>query len=114
RVLIIENGAYGSRFREIAEAYGIDTVSHRIAYGDYPDVKAIETLMQTNTVSHVFVIHHETTTGMLNPVQDIARAARRAGVRVVLDAMSSYAGIAIDVEAWGVDYLISSSNKCIQ
>ena len=115
RVLVVENGAYGTRFVEIAERHGIDVVSSRIPYGEPPDTNALASLLAINQgITHVFVIHHETTTGMLNPVREIAKVARKHGAAVILDAMSSYAGLPIDLRELPVDYLISSSNKCIQ
>lgn len=115
RVLVVENGAYGTRFVEMAERHRIETVSFRMPYGEPPDLKALDALLSVNQgITHLFVIHHETTTGMLNPVSEIAATAARNGVSVVLDAMSSFAGLPIDLRRLGVDYLISSSNKCIQ
>jgi 2-aminoethylphosphonate aminotransferase len=115
KILIIDNGAYGARMANIAGTYGIDVVLYKLAYGDYPDVKHVEKLLKDNKdVSHLAVVHHETTTGMLNPVQEICDLGKRYGVEVIVDCMSSYAGIPIDIKKWGAGYLISSSNKCIQ
>jgi 2-aminoethylphosphonate-pyruvate transaminase len=60
------------------------------------------------------VVHHETTTGMLNPVEAIGALCREHGVELIVDAMSSYAGIPFSMNAMGADFLVSSSNKCIQ
>jgi 2-aminoethylphosphonate aminotransferase len=116
KLLVVENGAYGTRMVKIAETYQIEVVRYQLAYGDYPSVEAIEQLLKKHEgeISHLAVIHHETTTGMLNPVGEICQLAQRYGVGVIVDAMSSYAGIPIDIQAWKADYLISSSNKCIQ
>lgn len=115
KLLVVENGAYGARMINIAETFGIETVKYGIPYGDYPNVKDIENLLEQHAdVSHLAVVHHETTTGMLNPVGEICALARSFGVEVIVDAMSSYAGIPINVREWGVGYLVSSSNKCIQ
>jgi 2-aminoethylphosphonate aminotransferase len=115
KILIIDNGAYGTRMRKIAETYGIEVVNYQIAYGDYPDLGAIDLLLQHNTdISHLAVIHHETTTGMLNPVKEISEIAHRYDVEVIVDAMSSFAGMEIDIKDYNVEYLVSSSNKCIQ
>ncbi len=115
KILIIDNGAYGARMANIASTYGIDVVLYKVAYGDYPDVNQVEKLLKENKdVSHLAVVHHETTTGMLNPVQSICDLSKKLGVEVIVDCMSSYAGIPIDIKKWGAGYLISSSNKCIQ
>src|SRR5688572_2941190 len=115
KILVVDNGAYGARMANIASTFGIDVVSYKLAYGDYPDVNHIEKLLKENKdVSHLAIVHHETTTGMLNPVQEICDVAKKYGVEVIVDCMSSYAGIPIDIKNWGAGYLISSSNKCIQ
>ena len=115
KILVVDNGAYGARMANIASTFGIDVVLYRLAYGDYPDVNHIEKLLKENKdVSHLAIVHHETTTGMLNPVQEICDVSRKYGVEVIVDGMSSYAGIPIDIKKWSAGYLISSSNKCIQ
>lgn len=115
KLLVIENGAYGTRQCRIAEYYNIPHVSYRLAYGDYPILQDIEQYLQSDpAITHVSMVHHETTTGMLNPVEDICRLAHAHGKEVIVDAVSSFAGVAIDLEKWQAEYIISSSNKCIQ
>lgn len=115
KLLVVENGAYGTRMVKLAETFKIDVVRYQLDYGNYPDISQIESLIKNNAeVSHLAVVHHETTTGMLNPVQEICDLAHRYEVEVIVDCMSSYAGIPIDITKWDAEYLISSSNKCIQ
>jgi 2-aminoethylphosphonate aminotransferase len=115
KLLVVDNGAYGARMANIATTFGIEVVLYKLAYGDYPDVKHIEKLLLENSdISHLAIVHHETTTGMLNPVEEVCKVARKNGVEVIVDCMSSYGGIPIDLKAWDAGYLISSSNKCIQ
>lgn len=115
KLLVVDNGAYGSRMVKLAETFGIDVVRYQIPYGDYPDITAIKNLIESSSgISHLAVVHHETTTGMLNPVQEICDIAHAANVEVIVDCMSSYAGIPIDIKKWDAEYLVSSSNKCIQ
>lgn len=115
KLLVVENGAYGTRMIKLAETFDIGVVRYQLEYGDYPSIEAIEKLLKENDdVSHLAVVHHETTTGMLNPVQEICDLSHKCGVEVIVDCMSSYAGIPIDVKKWQAEYIISSSNKCIQ
>ena len=115
KLLVVDNGAYGARMANIAKTFGIEVVHYKLEYGDYPDLATIEDLLKKNPeTSHLAVVHHETTTGMLNPVQEICDLSRRYDVEVIVDCMSSYAGIPIDIKKWDAGFLISSSNKCIQ
>jgi 2-aminoethylphosphonate aminotransferase len=115
KLLVVDNGAYGARMANIATTFGIPVVLYKLAYGDYPDVDRIESLLKENAdVSHIAIVHHETTTGMLNPVAEVCQVAKKFQVEVIVDCMSSYAGIPINIRDWDASYLISSSNKCIQ
>lgn len=115
KLLVIQNGAYGKRIINIAETYKIDTVKYSIETGTYPDLEKIEMILKNDPqITQLAIVHHETTTGMLNPVEAICELAHRNNVEVMVDAMSSFAGIPINIKKWNADYLISSSNKCIQ
>ena len=115
KLLVIDNGAYGARMSNIARTFGIEVVEYKIKVGDYPIVKDVENLfLQHKDISHLAIVHHETTTGMLNPVQELCDLAHRFGAEVIVDCMSSYAGIPINITQWNAEYLVSSSNKCIQ
>lgn len=114
RLLVVDNGAYGARMADVARAYGLSHDVEAPGVGQWPDPARVEARLDARRYTHLAVVHHETTTGMLNPVETIARACRARGVDVIVDAMSSYAGVPIDVEALGADWLVSSANKCIQ
>jgi 2-aminoethylphosphonate-pyruvate transaminase len=113
-LLVVKNGVYGDRLVRIAAAHGIPAevlasdVVTPVAPGD------VEAALRAHPeVSHVAVVHHETTTGLLNPVHDVARVAARLGRRVLVDAMSSLFG-ELDVAADGIDFVMASANKCLQ
>ena len=114
RLLVVDNGAYGARLSSIADAYLMphDTVSFGI--GGWIDVDRIAERLERERYTQLAVVHHETTTGMLNPIEAIGTLCRKRGVELIVDAMSSYAGIPISMEAMPADFLVSSSNKCIQ
>src|SRR5262245_29900157 len=114
-LLIVNNGVYGDRLVRIARAHGIPTqiLGYNVTTPVSPaDVEAA--LRARPELSHVAVVHHETTTGLLNPVADVARVAARTGRRVLVDAMSSLFGETLDVDADGVDFVMASANKCLQ
>ena len=116
KVLIINNGAYGERMQAICDAYGINHIDLKIEWGKPVEISAVEEMIKKHQseLSHVAFIHHETTVGILNPLKEICTLAHKYNLENIVDAMSSFAGIDIDVERDNVDYLVSSSNKCIQ
>ncbi len=115
-ILVIVNGAYGNRMAQIAEIYGIKTFIYELPWDKLPVKEEIQEIFVKNSgqISHVAMVHHETTTGLLNPIEEIADLAFLFGVEIIVDAMSSYAGIPIDIESLRIDHLIASSNKCLQ
>jgi 2-aminoethylphosphonate-pyruvate transaminase len=115
KLLILANGAYGDRLAEIATYLGISHVVHDTGELAPPDLSRLEeTLDKDDEISHVIVVHCETTTGMLNPLADIARIVTAHDKTFLVDAMSSFGGIPMDMAELGIDFLVSSANKCIQ
>ena len=114
RLLVVDNGAYGARLSSIAEAYLMphDTMSFGI--GGWIEVDRIAERLEKERYTQLAAVHHETTTGMLNPIEALGTVCRERGVELIVDAMSSYAGIPISMEAMSADFLVSSANKCIQ
>jgi 2-aminoethylphosphonate-pyruvate transaminase len=115
KLLVLINGAYGHRMAKIAMTLGI--VTETIIFPESLPVDPIalrEVLSRDAAITHVGVVHCETTTGILNPVAEIGRIVKEYGRAFVVDAMSSYGGIPLDVAASGIDFLVSSANKCIQ
>lgn len=116
KVFIINNGAYGERMQAICDAYGISHIDYNIPAGLPVDLKILDKMLKENVndLSHVAFIHHETTVGILNSLKEICEISHKYNLENIVDAMSSFAGIDIDVERDQVDFLVSSSNKCIQ
>ncbi|ALR78716.1 2-aminoethylphosphonate--pyruvate transaminase [[Enterobacter] lignolyticus] len=115
KVLIVSNGAYGARMIEMAALMGVAHHAYDCGEVARPDVQAIEAILcQDSAITHIAMVHCETTTGMLNPIADVAELARRYQKQYIVDAMSSFGGIPLDVAALNIDFLISSANKCIQ
>lgn len=116
KILIIENGAYGLRMEQICQAYGISYDKIKYDWTRPIPVNELKSYLAEKAALYrvVSFVHHETTTGVLNPLEEIASLIKSHDLKVMVDAMSSYAGIVIDQSALKIDYLISSSNKCIQ
>jgi len=115
KLLVLANGAYGNRLAQISNRLSIETDVHDSGEVNPPDLELLEsTLKQDSNISHVIVVHCETTTGMLNPIEEIGRIVKSYGRVYIVDAMSSFGGIPMDVQNIGIDYLVSSANKCVQ
>jgi 2-aminoethylphosphonate-pyruvate transaminase len=115
KLLVINNGVYGERILRMAEAHRIPTVELRYGWTERPDVGQIErTLQSDSTIAAVALVHHETTTGLLNSVKEIGALARRAGRLLLLDAVSALGGETLDLARDGVDLCACTANKCVQ
>ncbi|MFN3651159.1 MAG: 2-aminoethylphosphonate aminotransferase [Armatimonadota bacterium] len=115
KLLVIDNGVYGDRIRRMAVASGIPHRTLRYEWTEPPRLDDVEAaLAEDPTISHLAVIHHETTTGLLNPVAELAALCRRCGREIIVDAMSSFGGEPLNVREHEITYLVSSSNKCLQ
>lgn len=113
--LVISNGAYGRRLEQIAQRLKLATAPLPFPEERRLELAAIEAaLQQDETISHVAVVHCETTTGIFNPVQGLGALCHRLGKTFLVDAMSSFGAVPLDVAACHIDYLVSSANKCIQ
>ncbi|MFC5402215.1 2-aminoethylphosphonate--pyruvate transaminase [Cohnella soli] len=115
KLLVMVNGAYGNRIAQMAGVLGIDTVVLDSGEVALPDLQKLEMTLQADpAISHVAMVHCETTTGILNPIAEAGRIAKKHGKIYIVDAMSSFGGVPLDVADIGIDFLISSANKCIQ
>jgi 2-aminoethylphosphonate aminotransferase len=116
RLLVLDNGAYGERAGLIASALGVPAHVWRIPWTERPAAAELAAQLDgpAGPFTHVFWVHHETTTGMLNPLEEFGAVCRGRGVVSIVDAMSSFAGVPISLRAAGVDFLLSSANKCLQ
>jgi 2-aminoethylphosphonate-pyruvate transaminase len=115
KLLVLANGEYGNRLGRIAITLGIDTVIHDSGELAPPDLIQLEAaLAGDSSISHVVVVHNETTTGMLNPLEDIARIVKGHQRVLLVDSMSAFGGIPLDVAELDIDFIVSSANKCIQ
>lgn len=115
KLLVLANGAYGERIARMAACQRIDHHVIRSPEDEVPDPREVQEYLEDDPmVTHVAFVHCETTTGILNPLEAIGEVVRRCRRSFIVDAMSSFGAIPIDLEASGIDYLISSANKCIE
>ncbi len=114
-LLIVDNGVYGRRMAQIAQAHQIPAEVVRLDNVTPVSPADVEARLRARPeVSHVALVHHETTTGLLNPVSAVVHVAARNGRRVIVDAMSSLFGEPLEVGQEGLDFVVASANKCLQ
>ena len=114
-LLIAANGSYGLRMGEIAAHAGISQMVYETEYDQIPDAGTVARILEENPqITHVSMVHSETTSGILNDIESVSRVVKAAGRTMIVDAMSSFGGMEIPVGEWGIDFIISSANKCIQ
>lgn len=114
KILIINNGAYSRRGVEICEAYGLPFINLEQPLNHQPDLKVIEdTLKEHNDITVVYITHHETGTGLLNPIREIGKIVHKYHATFIVDTTSSYAMRPIDVEKDEIDFCMASAQKGI-
>lgn len=114
-LLIAANGAYGERMGDIAAHGKIPYLMYREEYDKVPSAERIQAILEEHPeITHVSMVHSETTSGILNDIASVAKVVKTAGRTFIVDAMSSFGGVDIPVGELGIDFIISSTNKCIQ
>lgn len=115
KLLICANGAYGERMEDIAKHAGLAYSILHFHYNETPDAAVIAAELEKDpAITHVAMVHSETTSGILNDIASVAKVVKAAGKTFIVDAMSSFGGVDIPVAELGIDFVISSANKCIQ
>jgi alanine-glyoxylate transaminase/serine-glyoxylate transaminase/serine-pyruvate transaminase len=114
RVLLGINGHFGQRWREILQANGVTPVIIEAPTDQpLPVAEFVAALAADPDLAGVVVVHLETSTALLNPLRQLAAAAREAGRLLVVDAISSLGGAPLPMDEWGVDVCVAASQKCL-
>ena len=115
KVVVLANGAYGERMVQMLVHARIAHTVLRVPEDAPLSISALKDCLASDpAITHVAVVHCETTTGILNPIEELGRVAKGADKTYIVDAMSSFGGMPIDFEKCGIDFLISSPNKCLE
>jgi len=114
RLLVAVNGAYGRRIAQMGRVHGIEVETLDTPENRKIPAPEVADRLASSAFTHVAVIHCETTTGIVNPVEEIGAAVARSGAAFIVDAMSSFGAIPISLDRIHADFLISSANKCIE
>ena len=114
-VLIGDNGFFGERLEAIAKGHGLRVTKFTSPLGEPLDPSKLkQALAEVPDAKAVAVVHHETGTTVLNPLEELARVARNAGVPVIVDAIASLGGVPLPVDDWGIDVCVTVPNKCLE
>jgi len=115
KALILVNGAYGARIARMCDAMGRAFVTLESAENVPPSASDVDRLLTADPdISHVIAIHCETTSGIINPIMDIATVTADRGRGLIIDAMSSFGALPLDLGVTPVDAIVSSANKCLE
>jgi 2-aminoethylphosphonate-pyruvate transaminase len=115
KLLVLANGAYGRRIRDIATRLKIPRRVINRAETTPIDSRDVESAIRDDPgITHVALVHCETTTGLMNPAAEVGEVCQRLGRTYIVDAMSSFGGIPLSIGELGAQFLISSANKCLQ
>ncbi|HZK62660.1 MAG TPA: 2-aminoethylphosphonate--pyruvate transaminase [Puia sp.] len=114
-LLVLVNGAYGERIVKMAVIHQLNHQVLRFEEDAIVTPEATRKYLQAHPeVTHVACIHSETTTGLFNPIKEIGAECKKQNAIFIVDAMSSFGGIELDIKENQIDFLVSSSNKCIE
>ena len=113
KVLVLENGVYGERLSKLAAIYDINHQVLHTSWGAEIDLDAVDELLAGGEITHVAAVHHETTTGRLNPIKDIAALCERHNTQLLLDAVSSFGAEAIPFDSSAIQAVAATANKCL-
>lgn len=114
RVLIISNGIFGEGFGDFAKMYGATCVFYRQDFTSPIDIHKLQAFLEED---HNFklatVVHCETPSGLINPIQQICPLLKQYGILSVVDAVSSIGGMDIETDLWSIDIILGGSQKCL-
>jgi aspartate aminotransferase-like enzyme len=113
RVVVVENGRFGLLFEEIARRAGAEVTVVRTPWGEPVDPAAVKRALDPARAAAVLLVHAETSTGVMNPLQEVAAAAHQQGAAIVVDAVCSFAGAPLETDAWGLDVVVAGTQKCL-
>ncbi len=113
RVLAVSAGEFGDRWAALATVYGADVQDLRYAWGETPRPDDVRARVEETGAEVVFLVHSETSTGVVADVQALARAARESGAVIVVDAVSSLGAVPLEADAWDLDVVVAGSQKAL-
>src|SRR5205807_1817397 len=113
RQLVLSAGNFGERWAGMVQGFGAELVHVRLDWGETPEPDDLRSALGEGDVRVVYLVHSETSTGVVADVQALATVAKDAGALVVVDAVSSLGAVPLETDAWGIDVVVSGSQKAL-
>jgi serine---pyruvate transaminase len=113
KALVVSQGEFGSRWQKLGAAYGVDVVPLTYAWGEAPQAEDVARVLAESGARVAFVVHSETSTGVVSDIRSIAAACNEAGAILVVDAISSLGAVPLETDAWGIDVVVTGSQKAL-
>src|SRR3954464_1082378 len=111
--LVVSSGNFGERWAALTKAYGADVDHLEYAWGEIPDPDDVRARLRERGAKAVWLVQSETSTGVVSDIQALAAAAKESGALVVVDAVSSLGAVPCEMDAWGLDVVVSGSQKAL-
>jgi len=112
-IVICKNGVFSGRMEEMSRRIGANVVLVEAPWGEVIPAEKVKATLESTNAKALAIIHAETSTGVLQPIEEIARLTKDAGVLLIVDAVASFCGTPIKTDEWGIDVLYSGSQKCM-
>lgn len=113
RVVICQNGVFGGRMADIGSRLGADVVKVEVPFGEGFSIEKIKSAIDGKPTKLVGIVHAETSTGVCQPIPGVADLAHSVGALLLMDCVTSLAGIPVEIDKWGVDVAYSGTQKCL-
>ena len=113
KALVVSHGEFGSRWQKMAAAFGCEVVALTYDWGQTPRAEDVSHLLAESGAGVVFLVHSETSTGVVSDIRALAAACNDAGAISVVDAISSLGAVPLETDAWGIDVVVTGSQKAL-
>ncbi len=113
KVLVVSHGEFGSRWQKMAAAFGCEVVALTYDWGQTPRAEDVSRLLAASGAGVAFLVHSETSTGVVSDIRSLTTACNDAGAISVVDAISSLGAVPLETDAWGIDVVVTGSQKAL-
>jgi len=113
KALVVSHGEFGTRWQKLGKAYGCEVVPLTYGWGQTPAPEDVARTLAESGARVAFLVHSETSTGVVSDIQALSAACKEAGALTVVDAISSLGAVPLETDAWGIDVVVTGSQKAL-